>query len=72
MTDQPPPVRRLVSGDDAAGRSSIVDDGPALASSRTVPGRPGYRVTNIWTTLGTPARLFTQMRTTLTRSPGRA
>jgi len=55
MTDQLPPVRRLVSGDDAAGRSSIVDDGPALASSRTVPGRPGYRVTNLWTTLGTPA-----------------
>ena len=55
MTDQLPPVRRLVSSDNIAGRSSIVDDGPALASSRTVPGRPGYRVTNIWTTLGTPA-----------------
>ena len=55
MTDQLPPVRRLVSGDNAAGRSSIVDDGPALASSRTVPGRPGYRVTNLWTTLATPA-----------------
>jgi hypothetical protein len=55
MTDQLPPVRRLVSGDDASGRSSIIDDGPALESSRTVPGRPGYRVTNLWTTLGTPA-----------------
>ena len=55
MTDQLPPVRRLVSGDNAAGRSSIVDDGPALELSRTVPGCLGYRVTNLWTTLATPA-----------------
>ena len=25
--------------------------------SRTVPGRPGYRVTNFWTTLATPAAI---------------
>lgn len=45
----PPPVRRVVTGHDAQGRSVVVDDGPSPAQ-KTVPGRPGYRVTNLWRT----------------------
>jgi len=45
----PPPIRRIVTGHDAAGRSIIVEDGPSPAE-RTVPERPGYRVTNLWRT----------------------
>ena len=48
------PVRRIVTGNDAEGRSSIVEDGlpPAVI---TVPERPGYVVSNVWTTAETPA-----------------
>lgn len=49
-----PPIRRVLTGDDARGRSSIVDDGPSPAV-KVVPERPGYRVTNIWRTGAAPA-----------------
>ena len=49
-----PPVRRVLTGDDADGRSSIIEDGPTPAV-RTVPERPGYRVSNIWRTGAAPA-----------------
>lgn len=49
-----PPVRRLVTADDAQGRSRIVEDAPATAI-RTVEGRPGYRVVNLWRTEAAPA-----------------
>jgi hypothetical protein len=45
----PPPLRRLVTGHDAQGRSCIVEDG-ASPAQKTVAGRPGYRVTNLWRT----------------------
>ena len=48
------PVRRIVTGNDAAGRSSIVEDG-ATPAVITVPERPGYMVNNVWTTRETPA-----------------
>jgi quercetin dioxygenase-like cupin family protein len=48
------PIRRVLTGDDANGRSAIVEDGPSPAV-RTVPERPGYRVTNIWRTGAAPA-----------------
>jgi hypothetical protein len=48
-----PPIRRIVTGDDAQGRSCIVEDG-ASPSVRTVPERPGYRVTNLWRTSASP------------------
>ena len=48
------PVRRIVTGNDAEGRSSIVEDGPTPAVI-TVPERPGYVVSNVWTTAETPA-----------------
>jgi hypothetical protein len=48
------PVRRIVTGIDAAGRSCIVEDGvsPAL---QTMPGREGFRNNNLWRTLDCPA-----------------
>jgi hypothetical protein len=52
--DSLPPIRRIVTEDDAAGRSRIVEDAPARAV-RTVPERPGYRVVNVWRTDAAPA-----------------
>ena len=49
-----PPIRRVLTGDDANGRSSIVEDGPSPAV-RTVPERPGYRVSNMWRTSAAPS-----------------
>jgi hypothetical protein len=57
MTDKMaalPPVRRLVCGVNAQGRSVIVEDGPAPAISRG-PARPGFDLRNLWVTTGTPA-----------------
>ena len=49
-----PSIRRVLTGDDAQGQSSIMEDGPSPAV-RLVPERPGYRVTNLWCTGATPA-----------------
>jgi len=49
-----PPVRLVVAGCDASGRSRIIKDGPPV-ETKNVPERPGYRVSNLWTTLGSPA-----------------
>ena len=54
MSDTLPPIRRIVTGDDAGGRSSIVEDAPASAI-RTVAERPGYRNVNVWRTEAAPA-----------------
>ncbi len=43
------PVRRIVTGHNAQGRSCIVEDGPTPAVI-TTPGREGYRVSNVWRT----------------------
>jgi hypothetical protein len=48
-----PPIRRIVTGDDAQGRSRIVEDAPAK-SVRTVADRPGYRAVNVWRTTASP------------------
>ena len=48
-----PPIRRIVTGDDANARSRIVEDAPA-AAVRTVADRPGYRSVNVWRTTQTP------------------
>lgn len=53
MNSSHPPIRRLVSGDNAQGRSSIIEDAPATAV-RTVAERPGYRAVNIWRTEASP------------------
>jgi hypothetical protein len=55
MSDQSlPPVRRIVTGINSAGRSCIVEDGvsPAIQTS---PGRMGFRNNNLWRTLASPA-----------------
>jgi hypothetical protein len=49
-----PPIRRLVTQNDANGRSRIVEDAPATAI-RTVEGRPNYRAVNVWRTETAPA-----------------
>lgn len=49
-------VRRLVTIDDAAGRSRVIVDGPA-PDVRVDPARPGYYSTRIWVTDRTPARI---------------
>ena len=54
MSNTLPPIRRIVTGDDANGRSSIVQDAPATAV-RTVAARPNYRAVNIWRTQSAPA-----------------
>lgn len=53
MSETLPPIRRIVTGDDAEGRSGIVEDAPAKAV-RTVAERPGYRAVNLWRTVGMP------------------
>jgi len=54
MSDPSQPVRRIVTQNDDDGRSFIAEDGAAPAV-RTVAARPGYRVTNVWTTHQSPA-----------------
>ena len=56
MTDSLPPIRRIVTGDGADGRSRTIEDAPA-ASIRTVAERPGYRSVNVWRTTQTPASI---------------
>ena len=56
MTAKLPDVRRIVTGNDAQGRSRIVEDAPATAI-RTVAERPGYRAVNVWRTTETPASI---------------
>ena len=59
MSDSLPPIRRIVTGDDAQGRSRVVEDAPA-AAVRTVPERPGYRAVNVWRTTQAPAAINAQ------------
>lgn len=49
MSQPLPPIRRVVTGEDARGNSRIVEDAPAKAI-RVVPERPGYRAVNVWRT----------------------
>ena len=58
MTDssQLRPIRRVVTADDARGRSRIAEDG-ASPAVRLVPERPGYRITNLWRTGAAPAAI---------------
>jgi hypothetical protein len=56
MKETLPSIRRVVTQNDASGRSRVVEDAPA-ASIRTVPERPGYRAVNVWRTEEFPARI---------------
>jgi len=56
MEELPTLPRVIVTGNDAGGRSRIVSDGvPRVV--REVEERPGYRVSNVWATLGSPPRI---------------
>jgi quercetin dioxygenase-like cupin family protein len=48
------PIRRVVTGRDARGRSVIVSDGPS-PHVLTIPGRADFALTNLWITDGAPA-----------------
>jgi hypothetical protein len=54
-----PDIRRIVTGDDAKGRSRIIEDAPA-SSIRSVSARPGYRAVNVWRTAESPARIVSK------------
>jgi hypothetical protein len=49
-----PPVRRIVTGINSAGRSCIVEDGVSPAM-QLMAARPSYRNNNLWRTLGSAA-----------------
>ena len=49
-------VRRLVTVDDASGKSTAIFDGPS-PDVRTDAARPGFASTRIWVTEHTPARI---------------
>jgi hypothetical protein len=55
MAEQPRGVRRVVTEENPEGRSRIVED--ARPPVMSVPERPGYGVSNIWVTGGTPASI---------------
>ena len=48
------PIRRVVTGHDARGKSIIVSDGPS-PHVLTIPGRDDFGLTNLWITDETPA-----------------
>jgi hypothetical protein len=48
------PIRRVVTGHNARGRSVIATDGPS-PHILTIPGVPTFGMTNLWVTDGSPA-----------------
>src|SRR5262249_46697530 len=62
MTDDPRPVRRIVTIDDEHGKSTAINDGPC-PDVRSDPARPGFRTTRIWLTDRTPARIRSMQET---------
>jgi hypothetical protein len=53
MATELPPVRRIVTVNNAQGRSCIAEDGVSPAML-TLPGRTGFRNNNLWRTVGSP------------------
>lgn len=56
LSDVIAPIRRVVTANNSAAQSYILADGPSPAV-KEVPERPGYRVTNIWRTTESPAKI---------------
>ena len=48
------PIRRIVTGHNAKGKSVILSDGPS-SHVLTIPGVPTFGLTNLWVTDGAPA-----------------
>jgi hypothetical protein len=63
MAHELPPVRRVVTAINASGRSYIAEDGPPK-NIRAHPDRPGWCVSNLWATFGSPAPLDQEDRST--------
>src|SRR5262249_34470162 len=53
MTEGSKPVRRIVTVDDAGGKSVAIEDGP-VGDVRTDPARPGFVSRRVWVTDKTP------------------
>ncbi len=56
MAEEHEPVRRIVTIDDAGGRSLAIEDGPA-SEVQSDPARPGFASTRIWVTDATPVSI---------------
>ena len=56
MTEASKPVRRIVTMNDAGGKSVAIEDGP-VGDVRTDPARPGFVSTRVWVTDATPVRI---------------
>jgi hypothetical protein len=56
MTDEPKPVRRIVTIDDAEGKSLAIADGPS-PDARRDPARPGFLSERMWVTDASPPRI---------------
>ena len=54
MVDGIAPVRRIVVGESAPGKVAIFSDGPS-PDVRGDPARPGFGMTRLWVSEGTPA-----------------
>ena len=54
MVDGIAPVRRIVVGESAPGVTTIFSDAPS-PDVRGDPARPGFGMTRLWVTEGTPA-----------------
>ncbi|MBX9776626.1 MAG: cupin domain-containing protein [Xanthobacteraceae bacterium] len=50
------PIRRVVAGEDAAGKAVVHSDAPSPDVTLD-PARPGYAATRLWVTDTTPARV---------------
>ena len=48
------PIRRVVTGHNAQGKSVIASDAPS-PHTMTIPGNPNFGMTNLWITDATPA-----------------
>jgi mannose-6-phosphate isomerase-like protein (cupin superfamily) len=56
MSEQPKPVRRIVTIDDDSGKSFAIADGPS-PDVRADPARPGFSSARIWVTECSPVRI---------------
>ena len=64
MSEPIKPVRRIVTIDDADGKSLAVEDAPS-PDVRTDPARPGYASTRVWVTTASPPRIEKRFRDAL-------
>lgn len=53
MATEPPPLRRVITGLDASGRSAFLEDGPPPVATK--PALPGLRYSHAWATGRGPA-----------------